>query len=96
MIILNKIDVFGILEQFFDDKNNCAILHLDSGSEIMVEEKPSFHNNFMIIYLKDTNIHKKEILEKCYVPYENISYIIATTFENISLRMENYMNNVSS
>ena len=86
-----KIDVLLILEQFFDrDEDNCAIIHMNDGSEIIVEKKPSFHSNIMSIILEDENIEKEKIIEECHIPYENILYIITTNFENIKLRLKNY------
>lgn len=94
MIVLNRTDVLIVLEQLYDVEGNCAIIYTNNGSEIIMEKKPSFHTRYMDICLSMKNIDGKEIIEYCHIPYENISYIITTTFENMKLKMENYVNNV--
>ena len=87
LIFLNKGSVMVTLNDCFAEKGNFAYLHLSNGATLLIDKKPAFRSEIMVIEVEN-NINNKVITEFVHLPYNIVSYITVSNVENLRVMEE--------
>lgn len=86
---MDKNSVWVLLNDSFNDKDDCVILHFIDGSGMLINNKPNFFNLHMSVEIKK-EYDGEIITEVNHIPYSSILYIIETNVKNLNIIAKQY------
>ena len=86
---MNKNNLVVLLNECFEKEGNCSYLHLVDGSELLINELPTFFDAFLRVNQK-TVMESDEINEVVCIPYGSVMYITLTNVDNLEIIAKQY------
>lgn len=82
---MDKNSIMIILKDYLEeDDDNCAILHFNDGSELLIYNVPTFFNLIMSVKVY-REFGEDKIEEKIHIPYSSIIYITTSNSNNLKI-----------
>ena len=87
---MEKTSVISIVEKCFEKEGNCIVFSLIDGSEVLINEKPSYFNLHLSANARN-NYNGKTVCEVYNIPFSSILYITETNVRNLRIVQEEFL-----